>query len=238
VLSDSDGDSQTRIEHFLDVNNPKIERARANFDLTHMIKANASYDLPFGAKRRFHNHLLNPVIGGWNFASSMVWQSGAPFSILSGRGTNNRVSRSYYNGADTTLTKSQLDGVVHYQMTGNGPMIISSSAINPNDGTGVNVDGDPMFQGQVFTNPAPGSLGGLQRRMFSGPWTFGLDAKLSKGVQIREGKELTLRMDAFNVLNHATFWSGDQNINTTTFGVMSSMFYMPRVMQLGATFSF
>jgi hypothetical protein len=238
VLSDSDGDSQSRIEHFLDVNNPKIERARANFDLTHMIKANASYDLPFGKGRRLHHHLLDPVIGGWNFASSMVWQSGAPFSILSGRGTNNRVSRSYYNGASTTLTKSQLDNVVRYQMTGNGPMMISGSAINPDDRTGVNVDGDPTFQGQVFTNPGPGSLGGLQRRMFNGPWTFGLDAKVSKDIQIREGKDLQLRMDAFNVLNHATFWSGDQNINSTIFGVMSSMFYLPRVMQFGARFSF
>ncbi len=25
-------------------------------------------------------------------------------------------------------------------------------------------------------------------------------------------------MDAINALNHATFWSGDQNINATTFG--------------------
>jgi hypothetical protein len=95
-----------------------------------------------------------------------------------------------------------------------------------------------MFQGQVFTNPGPGSLGGLQRRMFNGPWTFGLDAKLSKEIVIREGKNLQLRMDAFNVLNHATFWSGDQNINSTVFGVMSSMFYLPRVMQFGARFSF
>ncbi|MBS1859461.1 MAG: TonB-dependent receptor, partial [Acidobacteria bacterium] len=93
VLSDSDGDVQSRIEHFLDINNPGIERARANFDLTHMFKANVAYDLPFGKGKRLHHHLLDPVIGGWNLASSMVWQSGAPFSILSGRGTNNRVSR-------------------------------------------------------------------------------------------------------------------------------------------------
>ena len=28
--------------------NPKIERSRANFDLTHMIKADGYYELPFG----------------------------------------------------------------------------------------------------------------------------------------------------------------------------------------------
>jgi len=238
VLSDADGDSQSRIQHFLDVNNPKLERSRANFDLTHMIKANGAYDLPFGKGRRFHHHLLNPVIGGWNVAASMVWQSGAPFSILSERGTNNRVSRSYYNTATTALTKSQLDALVHFQMTGNGPMIVAASAINPNDSTGVNIDGDPAFPGQVFFNPGPGDLGTLQRRLFDGPWTFNLDAKLSKAIVFKEGRELMLRMDSFNVLNHATFWSGDQDINTAPFGVIPYTFFAPRVMQFGAHFTF
>ena len=60
VLSDADGDSQSRIEHFLDINNPKIERSRANFDLTHMIKANGAYELPFGKGHRFHHQAAGP----------------------------------------------------------------------------------------------------------------------------------------------------------------------------------
>ena len=32
-------------------------------------------------------------------------------------------------------------------------------------------------------------------------------------------------MDAINAFNHATFWSGDQNINSTTFGVIGYTFY-------------
>ena len=48
VLSDADGDVQSRLQHFLDINNPGIERSRANFDLTHMIKADGFYELPFG----------------------------------------------------------------------------------------------------------------------------------------------------------------------------------------------
>ena len=45
-------------------------------------------------------------------------------------------------------------------------------------------------------------------------------------------------MDAFNAFNHATFWVGDQNINDTTFGVISSMFYSPRILQFGASYRF
>ncbi|HYW47376.1 MAG TPA: TonB-dependent receptor [Bryobacteraceae bacterium] len=239
VLSDGDGDLQTRFQAFLDFNNPGLERSRANFDLTHMIKADGFYELPFGKGHRLSvNPLVDRAIGGWRVGSVMVWQSGAPFSILSGRGTLNREARSYYNTAVTSLTMPQLSNVVKFQMTGNGPMIVSSSAINPADGTGVNSDGSPAFTGQIFYNPGPGGLGTLQRRAFSGPWTFDIDMSLMKDIAITEHQNLELRMEAFNALNHATFWSGDQNINSTNFGVISSMFYNPRVVQFGLYFRF
>ena len=237
VLSDADGDVQSRLQHFLDIANPRLERSRANFDLTHMIKADGYYNLPFGKGHRLNYAPLDRVIGDWTLGGIWVWQSGAPFSILSGRGTLNREARSYYNGANTSLTKSQLADVVKFQMTGNGPMIITSSAINT-DGTGVNTDGEPNFKGQIFSNPAAGTLGGLQRRMFDGPWTFDLDLHIMKAIAISEQKRIEIRMDAINALNHATFWSGDQNINSTTFGVMGSTFYLPRLVQFGVHYSF
>ena len=52
-----------------------------------------------------------------------------------------------------------------------------------------------------------------------------MDMSLMKKVDLTEKANLEFRADAFNVFNHATFWSGDQNINSTTFGVISSMFY-------------
>jgi hypothetical protein len=122
-------------------------------------------------------------------------------------------------------------------MTGNGPMMIAPTAINA-DGSGVSSPGDPAFTGQVFFNPAAGTLGPLQRRMFSGPWTFGMDASLMKKIAITERNNLELRMQAFNVLNHSTFWSGDQNINSTTFGVMNNTFFGSRVAEFTLTYRF
>jgi hypothetical protein len=90
----------------------------------------------------------------------------------------------------------------------------------------------------VFFNPGAGTVGVLQRRMFSGPWTFNMDMSLLKKVAITEAHNLEIRMDAFNALNHATFWAGDQNINSTTFGLMSSMFFNPRVLQFGLRYRF
>ena len=123
-------------------------------------------------------------------------------------------------------------------MTGNGPMIVNPSAINPADGTGVNGDGEPAFQGQQFFNPGAGTIGTLQRRMFSGPWTFDIDMMIKKSIKITEKQDVELRMDAYNALNHATFYAGNQNINSTTFGLISSMFYAPRVMQFALRYKF
>jgi len=47
-----------------------------------------------------------------------------------------------------------------------------------------------------------------------------------------------VRMDAINAFNHATFWSGDQNINSNTFGTITSMFYLPRKLQFELKYTF
>ena len=247
VLSDSAGDSQSRIEQFLDVNNPKLERAPANFDLRHAIKSAVTWDLPIGEGHRFHYRRLDRVLSGWSLGTVMTWQSGAPFSILSGYGTLNRSfdsvnynlssyqqsgSRSYFNTADTTLTGSNLGGVVGFQMTGNGPYIISPSVINPADGTGV------LFSGAVFSNPGAGTLGVLQRRAFYGPWAWDLDASLQKRIRITERQSLEIRIEGTNITNHPTFWVGDQNINSTTFGAVASTLYNPRIMQAALHYRF
>ena len=231
VLSDAAGDTQSRIEHFLDINNASLERARASFDLRHAIKGTAFYDLPLGT---------GPLRSGWTIGSIFSWQSGAPFSILSGRGTLNRAdgSRSYYNTAVTALNGGQLAGIVRFEMTGNGPVIIARPAINAADGTGVNADGQAAFAGQVFFNPSAGTVGTLQRRMFSGPWAFNADLSLSKKVDLTEHQSATLRFDGSNLFNHPTFLTGDQSINSTTFGTVSSMLTTPRMLQLSLHYTF
>ena len=65
----------------------------SNFDIPHARKGSVVYALPFG-KGKLSYRPLDRVIGGWTFGSIMVWQSGAPFSILSGRGTLNRQAKS------------------------------------------------------------------------------------------------------------------------------------------------
>jgi len=58
----------------------------------------------------------------------------------------------------------------------------------------------------AFTAPAPGQLGNLGRNAFRGPGLYSADTSLSRRfrlVKLGESGRLTLRADAFNLLNHA-----------------------------------
>jgi hypothetical protein len=68
----------------------------------------------------------------------------------------------------------------------------------------------------VLQNPQPGTRGslGLASLTLPGNWSF--DASISKSVRIAEGKTLSIRMDATNVLNHPTPSNPFLNINGNT----------------------
>lgn len=249
VLSDvmAEGNNgQARFEPFLDMANPKIERARAGFDLTHAFKVNYVYDLPLGKGHAVDLRPLRALLGGWSTGGSFNLQSGTPFSILSQRGTLNRTARSTWNTATSLLTAEQLKDVVGFWMTGNGPVFINPANTNPQDGRGVAPDGQPAFAGQAFYNPGAGSVGALQRRMFTGPsvWTF--DFSLHKKFTITERQSMEFRMDSTNLFNHATFWVGDEynysaapfNINDSTFGTVQGTFYDRRLIQFSLRYKF
>ena len=239
VMSDTAGDTQQRFEPFLDNDNPQIERARTPFDLTHSFKFNGFYELPVGRGKKFDvsNPVLNRIVGGWGVGAFMTWQSGAPFSVNSGRGTLNRGGRSGNNTAVTTLNKSQLDQLLVFRQTGNGPYFVNASAIGT-DGRAVGPDGAAPFNGQAFTNPIGGSIGTLQRRMFSGPRFWNTDLTIQKDTIIREGHSIEFRAELFNMTNTPSFFIGDQDINSIQFGRITSTASGRRIIQFGLYYRF
>ena len=238
-LSDAAGVFQNRFEPFMDINNPGIERSRTPTDLTFQYKANYSYDLPLGEGHRLSgNRLVNKVIGGWMTSGNLTWVSGPPFSIYSGLGTFLSAGDSADNEAIALENGSQLSKQITFRMTGNGPYIVPASAVGA-DGRGVAPFGQPAFTGQLFENPGPDQLGTLQKRIFDGPPIFNFDAKLAKETAISERFKAQLYMEALNVFNHPTFFVGDQNINSTQFGkITSTAGFAPRQLQLGLKVSF
>lgn len=242
VLTDSDGTGQTKFDPFLDNNNPKRDRARATFDITHAFKANFVYELPVGRGHRLssNNSVLDRVLTGWTIGSVFTWQSGNPISILSGRGTLNRSGRSGRNTAVSRLTASQLASFVGlYKVPGSvyviSPTVISQSGSTLGRGVGLdtlapcNFTG---FTGQVFCNPEPGQLGNIQTLAFNGPSLFAWDFSVYKQTSITESLKFEYRAEFFNILNHPVFFSGDQSINSSSFGKLSSVAVTSRRIQM------
>jgi len=244
ALSDAAGDGQTRYEAFLDSGNPSIERARAPFDLTHVFKLVYSVPLPMGPKRLAAYRPLDRLLGGWRVSGFAQYQSGTPYSVFSARGTVNRGARSGNNTVNTPLTKEELDQVAGFFLTGNGPYFINPANIG-SDGRGVAPDGKAPYDGQVFFNPSAGTLGALQRRMFSGPWNLNWDASVLKDTSFGERQCVQFRADFYNVPNHPSFYVGNEtssatrfNVNQNTFGRIAATFNTPRVIQFGMYYKF
>ncbi|MFN0166753.1 MAG: TonB-dependent receptor domain-containing protein [Bryobacteraceae bacterium] len=252
VLSDSLGDGPSRFDPFLDINNAALERARAPFDLTHAIKGNFVYELPIGDGKRWNVAKLSRLLSGWKTGGFMTWQSGTPFSIFSNRGTLNR-GGNRSGTRNTVISLAQGDDLlknVGLFVTGNGPYFVNPSVIGA-DGRGVGTDGGTPYNGQIFFNPGPGTVGTLQRRMFNGPWVFNFDFSVVKETKLFENHSLEFRMESFNFFNNAQFYVGDEflnadinnsvrfNVNNTTFGVINdSLLNGQRVFQFGFYYRF
>jgi hypothetical protein len=259
VLSNAGGDAQTNFEPLLDNNNPGLEYVRAPYDMKHSFKANYYYELPYGKGKKFSgNRVTNAVLGNWAISGIWSYNSGSPFSILSGYGTLNRGARSTSTNTASVygMDWDQLNKLTNsVYMTGSGPYFISPSLINlvsssnpGGDGRGAAPAGSNAFNGQVFYNPTAGNVGNLSRRMFSGPWQWSWDASVMKSIVFTERQHIDLHLDVFNWANHPTFYvapnGGDYGsttnftVNNTTFGKITSMNYGSRVLQIGAYYRF
>jgi hypothetical protein len=236
ALSDSAGTTQFRFEPFLDFNNPGIERSRPSFDVTHVFNANWIWELPIGSGHKLNYPKLKKLVDGWALSGITTIYSGFPFSILSGRATLNRSSRSGNNTATTLLNMDQLDGLFGVRVTGDGPYYVAASAIGP-DGRAVAPDGRAPFSGQAFFHPNPGEIGSLQRRSFNGPGSYDLTFGLRKTTNITERYRLMFRANAFNALNSVSWFVGSMAVDSINFGRIGIV-SGPRQFQFGLHLEF
>ena len=245
VLTNSPGTSQARLEPYIDNARPNLERIRADFDVKHVMNASVIYELPFGNGKKLlngGNKVLERVVGGWQVSSIIHAQSGAPISILSGRGTFNRGGRSGGNPVDSTLTSSQIRDLFGIIKQADGRVFyINPKVTDPATGRAVGADSltnAAAFSGQVFFHPTAGNIGTLERLQFDGPSQTSWDFGVIKRTRIRENKNLEFRADFFNFLNHPLFFVGDSSVDSTSFGRITSLNFGPRVVQLALKLNF
>jgi hypothetical protein len=239
-LTDGVGTSQTLVEPFLDNLNPQWDKARADFDQTHVFNFNGAYQLPMGRGKRFLNSgsVVDKVFGGWEVSGLVTWGTGAPITITDARGTLNRVGRSGRQTANTNLTNKELRSLIGI-FEQDGKIYWINPSVLASTGRAANGFGSTPFAGQVFFNVDPGQTGNLQRAIFDGPNYFNANMALLKNIRFGERTRLQLRAEAFNVFNNVSFFNNTQfaDINSASFGQITSA-GAARQMQFAFRFEF
>ena len=248
--TNSAGTAQNRFEAFMDNARPELNTGRTVFHVTHVVNANAIFDLPFGSGKKWLNSggVTNAIVGGWQLGTIVAWQSGSPLSMYSGRGTFNRAGRSNCtdpigcNTAFSTLSAPEIKKLLGiYKMPDGRLFWIDPKVVDQTTGRAVGADNlanSPGFEGQVFFNPVAGQVGNLDILTFDGPPQFRVDLAVSKGVRMASRYRLEFKVEAFNLLNRPSFFRGDMDINSTTFGRLTSVNVGSRIVQLSARLEF
>jgi hypothetical protein len=199
----------------------------SDFDTRHLLTVDWVYQLPFGHGRAFagsSNHLVNAVIGGWQWSGLSRWTSGLPFSVIEpGWATDWRI-QSY--GVRTAPVKLRR----HLDQNGEPQVFDNPAAIN----NGIIGEGNPIRL------PYPGEAG--ERNNFRGDGYFGIDSGLSKSWSLREGSTVKFAWEVFNVTNSVRFDTNpsslDDGLTTGSLGIYSALLTAPRVQQFSLRFAF
>ncbi|MGH9486003.1 MAG: carboxypeptidase regulatory-like domain-containing protein [Terriglobales bacterium] len=196
---------------------PAMMKGPAPFDIRNAFKFYSLWQLPFGRGQRWGGsagNALNTLIGGWNFDSNILLQSGRPGLLTGGYETfNNEDSGVVLNGMSQQQLQSEL-GV--YKSASPAPGAVWYF---PQSALGAS--------GQ-YTNTsvlAPCGTAGVEcQRMFIYDAPFFMpDFSLVKDTQITEriGSQIQVQfLDAFNNANF--FWTGSPATFGTAGGYLQS----------------
>ncbi len=212
------------------LNSNFIHQARAvsDFDVRHIINANAIWQVPFGRGRAFLNQggVTNAILGGWQLSGIFRWNSGLPVEApLDFGGWPTNWNRRNYTTRRLPVTESPTRG-------GTSP---------------ANLFSNPTAAYQSFRSGQPGERG--DRNIFRYPGYIVLDMGLSKTFDMpyNENHKLQIRWEVFNVTNTQRLTSVDGFVQgldpqnspaPPSFGNFLSIQGNPRVMQVGLRYAF
>jgi hypothetical protein len=193
-----------------------LSQAPSAFDMRHNFVVSYNYELPF--EQWFNAN--NQWASGWSLSGTTRFSSGFPVTL--------------YNPTDTSLLGTFGNGVNNNLLDTPNYTPGCDLALNHDPAKG------PAFNTDCFSLPALGELGTAPRRFFYGPGIENFDLALIKRVRLARSQNLELRVEAFNVFNHAQFYGAgavDGNIASPTFGNIIAA-AAPRFVQLAAKYTF
>ncbi len=175
----------------------KLNRAQANQDQKHNVQVWGLYSLPFGYGQRWANHgLLAEIIGGFQMNGQYSYFGGLPFSVTANSNTLNAPGSTLY-GELVTPTIQYEHG--HNRTFGNTAVSGGKPWFNPADFANPT---EPAFS-TANTAIASPVFSNTHRNEFRGPGTGVVNASIFKSFHIYHESEFQIRMETFNLFNHA-----------------------------------
>jgi hypothetical protein len=209
-------DQASNLGDQVDPFDPSLSRGLSSFDMRQNFVASYTWNLPFAHILKTHNRWTE----GWSISGITRFSTGLPVT--------------FYNYEDTSLLGTQGNGInnlaVDQLERASGSLDLNQNPRNA----------QPYFNTSLYSLPPLGSPGNSGRREFSGPGVANYDLTLQKNLKLTESKYLVVRLEAFNVFNHAQFYgpgSVDGNISSETFGHVVSA-AAPRLLQIAAKIVF
>jgi hypothetical protein len=199
------------------------------------VNANAVVELPVGRGKSLFSDapkVVNGIIGGWQVSTLFSFNTGKPIDCSA----SNQFNTNYLVSSRCILAPGVLKVPdSHFQFDQLG---IPSLFANTKAGA----DFVPGYAGQVGYR---GIMRGLDN------WND--DIAVSKSFKVREGQQLSFRVEAYNLTNHVVFSNPSLSISqlagttsaggpaafgSSTFGEIRSTANNPRVLQMALRFSF
>jgi hypothetical protein len=229
----------TGINSYRDPTNAFADYSLEASHRTHAFRSYGTFELPFGPNKLVGGGTsgwVARVIEGWKLGAIANLTSGAPLSVtaqttLYGTGNPDVVGdfpRTGKVGWDSGATfgnyfSQQYQRVRDPQCAGVGSSLTQWCTINALADANGNI---------VLQHPGPGRFGTLGLTTIEGPGSWDLDMNLQKTVRIHESRTFTMRIDAQNLFNHPTPGNPNLNVNTGTFGQITTKTGTRRVQAL------
>jgi Carboxypeptidase regulatory-like domain len=205
-----------------DSTNPPLNWGLSDYDVRQHYAGTAVYALPF------HR---NQLVAGYRLESIFQYQTGNPVNILA--------SSDSFNGnagevrpnlvGHPVRAKMQIAGSSNVQLIQNpGGLTYGGSVCDLTNYTSscifeiqaqqfASLTGTPLSTSSTAPTVYNGD-GAIARNSISGPGYADLDMSGEKQTKIWEGLAFTLRVDAFDILNHPNFGQPSGNVQSSIFG--------------------
>jgi hypothetical protein len=196
-------------------NNIAGDYGPCGFDYTHI----ENFVLVARSKFAIDNNIVKAVVNNWEFAPLIHIQTGAPFTVTVG--ADNSLIDVNNDRATLVAGQSPYAKVPHFY-----------AAAGASNRQYLNL---AAF---ATTNPL-GTFGTTSRNGFRAPPAFQMDAQISRIFPVWEMVNMTLRLEAFNMLNHPNFGSPTTSRASGTFGqIGGTNLTSARVFQGAVKFTF